>query len=607
MIILKSFMFLLFLTASSGGWGRVFLRKDMPSAAHFALGFGVISYLSLIFGLAGFFYPVILLSIYLAGFFIFLLDMPEHLKKLFSGVRSLKDAALTYKFSLLLLSFVLVAVFIKTLSPPAGINDSLAYHLNCPKVFLQNHKVFAIPYDVDCAMPFFMEMLFTLGVALKDAVFSKLVSYLMGFLLIYAIYDFTKRYISQKYSVLAALIFALTPVVYVHMSYAYVELGLAFYLFMSFYMFYEWLEEKKTSFLLLSAVFMGFALSIKAFAGFLLPAFCLYIIIRGIVKRRGFSSTAKEFILFAFFSFIFSFAWYVRAYIISGNPIYPYLHHLFSDIEPGLLGGYLTPGGYNRGMNILSLLLLPWDMTFYPGMFGGDRISPIYLGILPLAILPVAGLLRKRGDVRFWRPVFFLAAYVLAWFYVIHLAKYLHLTRYLVPMFAFASVLSVYLVAELFAKPLKSAKVVKAVLGSFICIFLILQTGALVYNTRDRIAVALGIETREEYLSREERTYDIAEYINNNLPKNAKILAFSEVRFYYFDRDIVREEIFREFTKYDKKGLKKRELTRFLKEEGFTHVLCLKTPAYYSSPISAILEKKEPIYTENGYYLYEIQ
>jgi 4-amino-4-deoxy-L-arabinose transferase-like glycosyltransferase len=450
-------------------------------------------------------------------------------------------------------------------------------------------------------MPFFMEMLFTLGVALKNAVFSKLVSYLMGFLLIYAIYDFTKRRISKQYSVLAALIFALTPVVYVHMSYAYVELGLAFYLFMSFYMFYEWLEEKKTSFLVLSAVFMGFALSIKAFAGFLLPAFCLYIIVRGIVKRRGFSSTVKALILFVFFSFIFSFIWYLRSYVIHGNPVFPYLDHWFSGREAGLLGGSFALEGHGRGGDILSLLRLPWDLTFYPGLFGYDRISPIYLGILPLAILPVVGLLRGRRDVRFWRPVFFLAVYVLTWFLVVQL------TRYLLPAFAFASITGAYLIASLSERPSKATGAVRVVLGSFICIFLVLETGALVYNTRDRIAVALGMENRGEYLSREERTYDIADHINNNLPKNAKILAFSEVRFYYFDRDIVREETFRAFTEYDKKDLKKRELVRFLKEEGFTHVLCLKKPAYYSSPISAILEKKEPIYVENGYYLYEIQ
>ncbi len=598
MIILKSVIFLFFLVFASIGWGKIalhlvkekFTREDLPFIVYPALGFGIISYLSLIAGLAGFFNTLTLFLIYLIGFLLSITVIRYYMKELTAAVRKLWSDSARYKCVLALFFLVITIIFIKTLSPPANINDSLAYHLYCPKVFLQNHRVFAIPYDIDCAMPFLMEMLFAFGIALKEPIFAKLITYLMGLMLIFAIVDFSKKYISERYAIFASLVFILTPIVYVHMSYAYVELGLAFYLFMSFYMFYEWLRKDNTLFLVLSGIFIGFALSIKVLAGFLVPAFFIYIIMRVVVKRRGFRSLLKNLFLFGVFIFVFSFVWYLRSYIIFGNPVFPYLNSVFSDQSLGLIGDQ-SHHGLGRGTDFLSFLRLPWDLTYFPDFFGGDRINPIFLGTFPLVFMAI----RHK---EFLRICFFIMVFLVFWF-----LSYQR-TRFLMPMFPFVIVAWTYLISKIAVKPWR---VVKVVLFSFISLFLCLETGALIYNTRDRIAVALGAESKHDYLHREERTYGIATYINKHLPRNAKILAF-ETRLFYFDREIVREDIFRLLTKYDKMRFGKDGLIKLLKKDGFTHILCGKNSANYKPQLRQVLEKDTtPVHAEDGYYLYQLQ
>ena len=55
----------------------------------------------------------------------------------------------------------------------------------------------------------------------------------------------------------------------------------------------------------------------------------------------------------------------------------------------------------------------------------------------------------------------------------------------------------------------------------------------------------LGKETREDFLKRHLLHYDAVEYINENLPENAKIFTmFLGRRGYYLDRDYKNESSF---------------------------------------------------------------
>lgn len=89
MVIFKSLIFLLFLVLASTGWGRLSfnlirdrsLKEKIPSIAYPALGLGIISYLSLIAGLTGYFNLIALSLIYVTGLVLYIATIPNRLKE----------------------------------------------------------------------------------------------------------------------------------------------------------------------------------------------------------------------------------------------------------------------------------------------------------------------------------------------------------------------------------------------------------------------------------------------------------------------------------------------------------------------------------------------
>jgi hypothetical protein len=85
-------------------------------------------------------------------------------------------------------------------------------------------------------------------------------------------------------------------------------------------------------------------------------------------------------------------------------------------------------------------------------------------------------------------------------------------------------------------------------------------------------AVALGLESREDYLARVEPSFEPAAWINRNLPAGTRILS-QEQRAYYIRPAVTRENIFRRNTGYAQEVAGGTSLNARLRTDGFTHVL----------------------------------
>ncbi len=89
------------------------------------------------------------------------------------------------------------------------------------------------------------------------------------------------------------------------------------------------------------------------------------------------------------------------------------------------------------------------------------------------------------------------------------------------------------------------------------------------------LKVALGRESREEFLSRTLYAYDAFRFCNERLPQSAKILFIGENQGYYLDRDFVANSplddniIVRIVNSSDSEA----EIREKLKEMGITHIL----------------------------------
>jgi hypothetical protein len=135
----------------------------------------------------------------------------------------------------------------------------------------------------------------------------------------------------------------------------------------------------------------------------------------------------------------------------------------------------------------------------------------------------------------------------------------------MVPMLAIASVAVVCALKELHRPAFLIA-------GGCVSGLLLFQTLIVVKRARPCAAVALGRESREDYLRRHEPSYAVAEFVNANLPLDCRVIS-QDYRGLYFEPQFVREAALRRRVPYVER---RDELAQFLAASGFTHVLLVE-------------------------------
>ena len=440
------------------------------------------------------------------------------------------------------------------LAPATG-QDELCYHLAQPKNYLRGHAIFEVPYSSSALWPYLMEMLFTLGLLLKGAGLAKFFHWAMAMTAVSAVHCFTRRFIGERAALFAMLGFALTPAVFIQASFAYVDNALACYAFLAFYATYVYWKGGRLSWAVLAGVSTGFAISVK-FIGLFMVLTLAPVFLLAAFQRRGNAKTAFTAPgLFAATVFLAGGLWYVRAWILRGNPFFPFY--------PQFFGGHGWPidtyvDAHGRGKDVLSFLRLLWDTALHPQWFGGEHIGPFYLIFLPMVIF----LRPFPGAVRFSLVIG--AVYTLLWF------KVDPNIRFFFPALAIFSVPAGAAMAWLSETPSKTAKVLTH--GCFVLMFGVLAAFAA-YHFGEEASLLWHRGDEGGYISRHDRSYAASRQINRELGAGDKIISVGEVRGYYFDAPFVIEGELNRFTGYGRKLTSVAEVSGFLKEKGFTHAL----------------------------------
>ncbi|HMC93971.1 MAG TPA: hypothetical protein VKO16_04290, partial [Polyangia bacterium] len=233
--------------------------------------------------------------------------------------------------------------------------------------------------------------------------------------------------------------------------------------------------------------------------------------------------------------------WYLHNLIVTGNPFYPVGNALFGVPERPFGDAY----GYGR--SVFHLLSSPFDLVWRGAPFDqGWSVGPAFLALAPLGAFSVrrlrAGRLLLACIVAFW--VF--------WFYS------MPQTRLLLPIFPFGAPLA--------------AAAVKGPHGASPRIFRIAVVGMVSLSTLVGLAVALafarsyapaalGIESRNGFLTRMSWHYPAFAAANSRLPAEARVAVSGANNLYYLRR---RSSIVGPDTP-----------TGQLRHEGFTHLLAI--------------------------------
>ncbi len=216
------------------------------------------------------------------------------------------------------------------------------------------------------------------------------------------------------------------------------------------------------------------------------------------------------------------------------------------------------------GRNFLDYLLLPFNLSLRAKMDGIEFdgvLGPLFLLTLPF----LAGLRRWETPIRL------LMAYALLTF--LFWAFSAQQIRYLIPLLAALAIVTGALLTRY-----KERKPIFALL-------LCLIAGSFIYNgyhivhdfmSIRPLRVAVGIESRDDFLTRTVPTYPMYRFVNRNLPPDSKVfLVYMKNYTFLCDRECYSDAMFEEHTLLQilRKESSAIGIRNRLKELGFSHIL----------------------------------
>jgi len=502
------------------------------------LGLGSVAYLVLGIGLAGRLHAWTLAALMGVVALASISEIGGVLRDLAQAIR--RQAGAKLKLSNGSIAFAAVCFgalgLVSALAPPSGLDwDGLAYHLAVPKMYLARHSIFYVPFMSHSNFPFLTEMLYTIGLSFGSVSVAKLFHFSMYIASAAAVYCLCRRHLSPLAGGVGALLFMSVPVVFWEAGSAYTDIATALYMILAVYAVLNWEETDRASWLVLAGLMSGFALGTKVLATVPIAAMCVWVLVASGFSRRW-GRGIRLSLLLGCIAILVGSPWYIKSYVYTGNPVYPFLYDIFG-------GKYWSQGAaevyrgaqlqFGMGRGLREFLMLPWNLTMN-GVFFFDEPDPMrpklfsligaaFIGLIPLQIL---GGSRNKSILRIG---FVCAVFIVAWFALMQQA------RYLIPILPLLCVVAAWSVDIANTR----WRVARHAVNGFValCVVLSFVTSVAVALVGARAAV--GLEPRDEYLSRTLDVYDTESFINDCTSPEARVVLFDEVRGFYLDREYI--------------------------------------------------------------------
>lgn len=557
------------------GLGRLILFKISLSGVSkgedfiFAagIGFGILSYSVFILGATRALYPSMVYLLLGISAVISLIGWKVRL----SGSRKTEPEKLMLSFAdaipgLLLLICLLFGLLL-ALTPAIG-NDALIYHLTVPKLYLEHHGFYFIPGNIFCNYPLNNEMLYLIGLTLRGDIVAKGIHFVMALLILVSMYQFSRHLVpSARFITLPLLIFYTIPSVFVNSHMAYNDLTVTFYTLLTVYAFLNWVSTKQTQWLAISGVFTGLSVATK-YSALLLPVIgCLGILCISRSQQISNRETLRLLGLYILSTLVVGSPFYIKNWILTGNPLYPFLYEIFGGIgwdtdQARQYDLFLRNLGMGRGL--VDYLLLPWNLSFHAKMnspvFDGI-LGPIFILTLPFAI----GIRNIPNTLKM--TVVYCGLTFLFW------AANVHQIRYLMPIFPFLAIMTGYILGYYRHH------------RAIFCMLLVFIVASLGFNgyhiikdfqAINPIPVLTGRENRDAFLHRTIPAYGMFKYINTHLPENSRIFfIYMKGQGYLCDRSYYTDSMIESHTmdKILSGATTPGQVYQELKNRGFTHIL----------------------------------
>ena len=248
------------------------------------------------------------------------------------------------------LAAVFALTFLYALYPPAQF-DATMYHLPFAKTFAKQHAVVFADTLRFPVFPQLNEMLFTGMLLVYDDVATHMVEFLALTITVLLLYTWGVRWRSKEGGLLSAAFWLGNPIAISLGACAYVDAGLTLFVVAAALFWETWRETESMQWLILSAASAGFGAATKYHGLVAVAALAAATFIVAI--RRKHVRAAAAFLLITALS---GGAFYVRTWVWTGNPVFPFFTRIFGDNEwrGSLLETKLAESG---GSTVQALLL----------------------------------------------------------------------------------------------------------------------------------------------------------------------------------------------------------------------------------------------------------
>jgi 4-amino-4-deoxy-L-arabinose transferase-like glycosyltransferase len=398
---------------------------------------------------------------------------------------------------------VLLALDVFLASAPPTSGDAIAYHLSAPKEWLEAGRFFPIWWDWNTFQPFTTEFHQALGQALWNGRAAMVVSALLGVLSVCCVYGLTRDLVGRPAAIVASAVWVTQGMFVWESTGGFVELALAGFIALAAWHLASLHRTGRAQDALWAGLAAGAAAGTKYHGLLFIPVFALLAVL--LVHRRR----ALAFGLFAAGACV-ALPWYVRNWIVTGNPLYPFAAGIFG-------GKYLDAGSRYDLSASLAGYGLPgiWRLPFFPIEFllhtdryeRGYSFSPALFLLTPIAVVLGGRTARLIG--------LGVAVYVVVWWQTMH-----QVTRYLLPVLPFAALLTGLAAVALWEHG-RRARISLAAVGVVTILPFVAIAGLFTWRIGPGAA---GTQSTTVFVQKQTGTYDAFRWLDRNLPAQGRVL-----------------------------------------------------------------------------------
>jgi 4-amino-4-deoxy-L-arabinose transferase-like glycosyltransferase len=554
------------------GWlflSRFHLQEENSLAAGLAalgLGLGLTAYGVLFLGLAGLLEGGILAAWLVVVVLLGALEwrkVKHGMRQIWRSLGSFNRLGGIEKILAGLVGILLLLSFVQALTPPWDY-DSLLYHLDVPRQFLEQGQIIDTPDDWLTYFPLTIEMLFLFGLGLGNDIFARLIEFTFSVLLLVGTYALGRRYLRPWGAWLAVAILAGTPIFPIWASWAYVDMGWAFFILISICAVMIWGENQQHSWLVVAAVMLGFGLGSKYMA--LGQAASVGIWVLWLSRKQGWRRLLGNAALFGGIALLVCSPWYLKNLLWRGNPIYPLLFSAPPGWSPTRREVWMSfVQGFGTGTSAWDALLSPANLylrhELYATSFGSIEFPSL---LFPLVIFyPFT---RKRSEM--------------TGFLVISMIQFVAWTvgsqvnRYLLPIYPLLSLLVSHVLIDFESR--ERWKRLGFVLSRGLALSMLgvtLAYSLLYFIEIKPLPVITGQEARQDFLRRIIGDYAALEYIQSRLPADSRVLMMWDGRGYYCDQRCIPDTDHSQWTDLVVQNGQVDLMAAALLQQGITHLL----------------------------------